>query len=587
MANNFISSDNRHSELENISFAFPVSSMDSNLCYNLNRTNANLQSNGTVTLEEHQEHKKKPSFQITSVTVQGARINNDPEEDSIEDFDELNSETFTCSKKMDVDNDQSSEDTTGDISSISTSTTNSNITELPFLSTSSIPIKCESVELTHFPKIGNSEITVTSTINSSRFAKRIVQPERNQQVLSLSPIGSSSDVTEVPMASSYQWQNRFKVVKLVSSEPFKRGRWICTDFTDPPVIQQEAIKNEMSTEQSNSSLKTTINGLTNIPNDHIDSNSSDISHMYLSQTHPVTASEGFSVTLDAQQNSQPIYSIILPVCDTTESTSVGVIQTLGIQTMKAVANDCSQQFPFSDTLEHIQVAPISKSVLSQDLVTPKLIQDFSENEMLVEVPQTQICELAEQEISNQLHQGSKNIIPNSCGSQNLDSQDQQTGYAFTNRNKVTSTVDTLGGMNTMYTGSSGSETAFSASAPLSEVLPEALGVIPVAEGEETESAPSGSSTVAIDNKIEQAMDLVKSHLMFAVREEVDVLKEKISELMEKISQLEYENGILKTHASQETLNKLSKGGLQSIPQTQLQQKSAAKVQVSSQSQHPS
>ncbi|GIZ03634.1 TSC22 domain family protein 1 [Caerostris extrusa] len=38
-------------------------------------------------------------------------------------------------------------------------------------------------------------------------------------------------------------------------------------------------------------------------------------------------------------------------------------------------------------------------------------------------------------------------------------------------------------------------------------------------GEETsESVPSGTSTVAIDNKIEQAMDLVKSHLMFAEEE---------------------------------------------------------------------
>ncbi|XP_013771896.2 TSC22 domain family protein 1-like [Limulus polyphemus] len=71
---------------------------------------------------------------------------------------------------------------------------------------------------------------------------------------------------------------------------------------------------------------------------------------------------------------------------------------------------------------------------------------------------------------------------------------------------------------------------------------------------------TGSSTVAIDSKIEQAMDLVKSHLMFAVREEVDVLKEKIGELLEKISQLEYENGILKANASQETLSKLSQPG---------------------------
>ena len=61
---------------------------------------------------------------------------------------------------------------------------------------------------------------------------------------------------------------------------------------------------------------------------------------------------------------------------------------------------------------------------------------------------------------------------------------------------------------------------------------------------------SGSSTVAIDNKIEQAMDLVKSHLMFAVREEVEVLKERISELMERITFLESENSILRSSASQ-------------------------------------
>ncbi|XP_054046155.1 TSC22 domain family protein 1 isoform X10 [Rissa tridactyla] len=64
---------------------------------------------------------------------------------------------------------------------------------------------------------------------------------------------------------------------------------------------------------------------------------------------------------------------------------------------------------------------------------------------------------------------------------------------------------------------------------------------------------SGASVVAIDNKIEQAMDLVKSHLMYAVREEVEVLKEQIKELIEKNSQLEQENTLLKTLASPEQL----------------------------------
>lgn len=50
---------------------------------------------------------------------------------------------------------------------------------------------------------------------------------------------------------------------------------------------------------------------------------------------------------------------------------------------------------------------------------------------------------------------------------------------------------------------------------------------------------------------------MKSHLMFAVREEVEVLKEKIAELMDRINQLEVENTILKANASQETLSQLT------------------------------
>ncbi|XP_067010676.1 TSC22 domain family protein 3 isoform X4 [Anabrus simplex] len=57
--------------------------------------------------------------------------------------------------------------------------------------------------------------------------------------------------------------------------------------------------------------------------------------------------------------------------------------------------------------------------------------------------------------------------------------------------------------------------------------------------------------------VPDTQDLVKSHLMFAVREEVEVLKEKIAELMDRINQLELENTILKAHASQETLAQLS------------------------------
>ncbi|XP_013882304.1 TSC22 domain family protein 1 isoform X2 [Austrofundulus limnaeus] len=68
-----------------------------------------------------------------------------------------------------------------------------------------------------------------------------------------------------------------------------------------------------------------------------------------------------------------------------------------------------------------------------------------------------------------------------------------------------------------------------------------------------DNSSSGASVVAIDNKIEQAMDLVKSHLMYAVREEVEVLKEQIKELIERNTQLEQENTLLKTLASPEQM----------------------------------
>ncbi|XP_038256333.1 TSC22 domain family protein 1 isoform X1 [Dermochelys coriacea] len=104
-----------------------------------------------------------------------------------------------------------------------------------------------------------------------------------------------------------------------------------------------------------------------------------------------------------------------------------------------------------------------------------------------------------------------------------------------------------GGASAVSDGSGSSITSSASLFPL-KVLPLTSHLV---DGEDESS--SGASVVAIDNKIEQAMDLVKSHLMYAVREEVEVLKEQIKELIEKNSQLEQENTLLKTLASPEQL----------------------------------
>ncbi|XP_077146883.1 TSC22 domain family protein 2 isoform X2 [Ranitomeya variabilis] len=91
--------------------------------------------------------------------------------------------------------------------------------------------------------------------------------------------------------------------------------------------------------------------------------------------------------------------------------------------------------------------------------------------------------------------------------------------------------------------------------PLTNPLLPVFGLPISVDGEDDSS--TSANVVAIDNKIEQAMDLVKSHLMYAVREEVEVLKEQIKELIEKNSTLERENALLKTLSNSDQLSQLS------------------------------
>jgi len=62
-------------------------------------------------------------------------------------------------------------------------------------------------------------------------------------------------------------------------------------------------------------------------------------------------------------------------------------------------------------------------------------------------------------------------------------------------------------------------------------------------------------------------DLVKTHLMFAVHEEVELLKVKIKDLMVKNSRLEYENSLLRVSADPEMLSSLDSHFPQPPPRT--------------------
>ncbi|KAF4083065.1 hypothetical protein AMELA_G00135740 [Ameiurus melas] len=57
---------------------------------------------------------------------------------------------------------------------------------------------------------------------------------------------------------------------------------------------------------------------------------------------------------------------------------------------------------------------------------------------------------------------------------------------------------------------------------------------------------SRSCSTSIDNRIAQAMDLVKTHMLSAVREEVEPLREIIQNLTQRNRNLERENHLLRS-----------------------------------------
>jgi len=67
-----------------------------------------------------------------------------------------------------------------------------------------------------------------------------------------------------------------------------------------------------------------------------------------------------------------------------------------------------------------------------------------------------------------------------------------------------------------------------------------------------------TSMVAIDTMIVQVVDMVKSHLLYAVREEFDMLQEKIVHLENKVARLENENKFLRQFAPTDVVARMDK-----------------------------
>ena len=154
--------------------------------------------------------RKKGCFVITRV-IQKSGVSDHADQDSVDDFDETNTEDFSSdildtSKQTDIDPDQSSEDT---VQSIATE-------DLSKETPSSAPVPDQPDDNIRPPPAQTQK------------------PDPNLEQHSFDKIYNMQSLS------------RFKVVKIESSQPFRRGRWTCQDFLSPPTSERGTDKPEKS-----------------------------------------------------------------------------------------------------------------------------------------------------------------------------------------------------------------------------------------------------------------------------------------------------------------------------------------------------
>lgn len=226
MADPFASKSNKPSDTSN--WQSNVQHRTTTETLRLGETDSGTNSSGTATAIS--QRKKPCSFQITSVIV--GRVNNDGGDDSADDLDESHaddiSDVIDSSRITDNETPSYSEDTSySKEDNIFFNVSN------PLCTAPVIPTSAQYGLAIVSPGSGTTPGFNASTPNSGGVV------DVNLAVVNPSAVGldlvNSNKLHEQEhkdMQSTTGRNDRFKVVKIESTEPFKRGRWSCMDFLD-------------------------------------------------------------------------------------------------------------------------------------------------------------------------------------------------------------------------------------------------------------------------------------------------------------------------------------------------------------------
>lgn len=243
------------------------------------------------------------SFQITSVTVQGSRKNDDFADDSADDLDESHTDDLSSDIL-----DSSRADNEG-YHSEDSNPMGDDLSPCGPIIFAQLPQRDPNMNLSlgvtpTFTAIGPSVVAGGVTMMTSK---------------SESPVSAQVPIMN-PLPDN--WQRRFKVVKIVSSEPFRRGRWLCMDFKDPP----PNIQGESRPDSNGTSTPPTIQ-ITGCDPDSVTSEM--LTSGEFAQVYEIPINQTFNGNF-VMGNQQHMYGIILPQSEHLQP--VTLVQDMSLQT---------------------------------------------------------------------------------------------------------------------------------------------------------------------------------------------------------------------------------------------------------------
>ncbi|CAH0694997.1 unnamed protein product [Spodoptera exigua] len=350
-----------------------------------------------TSLQAAHNPRKISSFQITSVTV-GSRVSTDAGEDSADDLDE--SHTDDISRVTDIENETPSysEDTFSK--------------DDVFYNASSASLGCAPV----IPTSSQYGLAIVGQDNATNQIGGAVPNSNNTEVsdmhVSVTNAGAGSIINLIGNAKPQEGMKeiqehvrneRFKVVKIESTEPFRRGRWMCMDYLDH-TTQQNApitINNNLDVSETNT-LQAPDSGVVINDSQH-DEMSNDLTNKGPKdmqgnaptvQQLEQTLQKQFPMASPGQSLTQPLNAVQQQMQPVTQSVSVQsppleMPQQMPNQNLQANQQQVGQQHPQSMTHITMQNAPQNHPQQTQQQQVQQIPQSFPQHQLQQVIAQSQ------------------------------------------------------------------------------------------------------------------------------------------------------------------------------------------------------